>query len=78
MILTELFDRLHQKLIAAGATGTAVAPTNIFGEYLVTHGVWILSYGEWLRVIAGLYVVLLVGKLLKIDKLVRCLLSKLR
>jgi hypothetical protein len=35
----------------------------MYGDYLTTHGVWLLSYAEWLQVLGGLYVATLLVKM---------------
>jgi hypothetical protein len=44
------------------AAGASSAPTPIYGDFLTTHGMWILSYAEWIQVIGSIYVAFLLLK----------------
>lgn len=46
-----------------GAAGASSAPAPIYGEYLTTHGMWLLSYAEWIQVVGAVYVAVLLLKM---------------
>lgn len=51
------------KAVGVTAAGASAAPSPVYGEYLTTHGVWLLSYAEWIQVIGAIYVATLLGKM---------------
>ena len=44
---------LAPKLAASGA---AVSPSTIYGDFLATQGFLFLSFGEWIRVLGAIYI----------------------
>lgn len=52
-----------ERAVGVGAAGASAAPTPIYGAYLTSHGVWLLSYAEWLQVLGGIYVAVLLVKM---------------
>ncbi len=54
-------DVISLKAIFLAASGTLAAatsyvPAHVFGQFLTTNGMGILSYAEWLQVLGGIYV----------------------
>jgi len=45
------------------AAGASAAPAPMYGDFLVTHGMGILSYAEWLQVLGSIYVGVLLIKM---------------
>lgn len=52
-----------ERAVGVGAAGASAAPTPMYGEYLATHGIWLLSYAEWIQVIGAVYVATLLVKM---------------
>jgi len=52
-----------ERVAGVSAAGASAAPTPMYGDYLTAHGVWLLSYAEWLQVLGGLYVATLLVKM---------------
>lgn len=52
------------RILGVSAAGASSAPAPAYGEYLTTHGVWMLSYAEWIQVIGAVYVATLLTKML--------------
>jgi hypothetical protein len=52
-----------ERVVGVSAAGASAAPTPMYGDYLATHGIWLLSYAEWLQVLGGLYVATLLIKM---------------
>jgi len=46
-------SEIAPKMVAGGA---AVSPATMYGDFLATQGFWLLSYGEWIRVLGALYI----------------------
>lgn len=46
------------------AAGASAAPAPIYGAYLTTHGVYALSYAEWIQVLGSIYVATLLVKMI--------------
>jgi hypothetical protein len=48
--------------VATGTAGTlaAVAPTESYGDFLTSHGLFVLSYAEWIQVIGAIWVLCLI------------------
>lgn len=44
------------------AAGSITAPTPLYGSYLTSNGIWLLSYAEWMQVLGSIYVVYLLSK----------------
>jgi hypothetical protein len=73
--LHELFEtfnthHLTSKFVAGAATGAAIAPNFMFPNYLNTHGIGVLTYSEYLKIIGGAYIVILILKMLGVGKLI--------
>lgn len=47
------------------ATGASAAPAQVYGQYLTTHGIFILSYAEWIQILGAFYVAYLLLKVAK-------------
>lgn len=66
---------------AEATTGTAAAgntalPYNAYTDYLLEHGFWLMNYADWLKVIGGIYMLILILKSIGFFKLCRWLWSK--
>lgn len=72
-----MINEIAVKTSAIGAAGAAIAPSDVFGEYLLTHGIGVLSYSEWIRVIGCLYVLILIAKMAGLGNLVKLVASKI-
>ena len=46
------------------AVGASAAPAPIYGTYLTTHGIYALSYAEWIQVLGSIYVASLLVKMI--------------
>ncbi len=46
------------------AVGASAAPAPIYGTYLTTHGLSVLSYAEWIQVLGSIYVATLLVKMI--------------
>lgn len=44
------------------ASGVAISPSTIYGEFLATQGFFFLSYGEWIRVLGAIYIGTMLAK----------------
>lgn len=73
-----MINEIAVKTSAVGAVGAAIAPNYAFGEYLMTHGIGVLSYSEWIRVIGCLYVLILICKMAGAGSLVKLVVGKIR
>lgn len=62
-----------QHSVGVSSTGVVVAPEEMFGEFLTTHGVWLLSYSEWMKVLGSIYILFLLIKLLSEVKAVKAI-----
>ena len=51
------------RAVGVGAAGASATPAPVYGEYLTTHGLWLLSYAEWIQVIGAIYVATLLVKM---------------
>jgi hypothetical protein len=52
---------LAGKIMTNSAAGAAtLTPLDIFGNYLNTHGLWLLSWAEWIKVIGAIWVTILI------------------
>ncbi len=60
------------------AVGASAAPTPIYGYYLTTHGIWLLSWAEWIQVIGSIYVACLLLKWMGVFKGARKLYSLMK
>lgn len=49
--------------VGVGAAGVSATPTTMYGDWLTTHGVGVLSYAEWLQCLGGLYIAVLLGRM---------------
>lgn len=59
--------QLSPKLAINGSAGAAtLVPSHTLGQALNTHGVWLLSYAEWIKITGAIWVLLLI-----IESLVR-------
>lgn len=58
------------------AANTA-APYEIYGDILTTHGFWIMSWASWLKVIGGIYILVLILKFLGFFKLLKWIFSRI-
>ncbi len=65
-------------LTGATAAGNTALPYEAYADYLITHGYWLMSYADWLKVIGGIYMLILILKSLGFFKLCRWLWSKYR
>jgi len=45
------------------AVGASATPAPIYGDFLATHGVWVLSYVECIQVLGSVYVASLLIKM---------------
>ncbi len=66
-----------------GTTGTigagnTMAPYDVYADFLINHGFWIMSYADWLKVIGGIYCLLLILKMIGTFKALRWVFNKLR
>lgn len=46
--------------VNGGAGAATLTPQPMFGEFLNTNGVWLLSYSEWIKVIGAIWVTILI------------------
>lgn len=60
--------------VNSGAGAATIVPTYSFGQYLNTHGIWVLSYAEWIKVIGCVWISLLIVEFLA--KNIKLLISK--
>jgi len=60
------------------ATGASVAPVPLYGDFLSTHGVLILSYAEMMQILASVYVFCLLGTFFGVFKGVKKLYNLIR
>ena len=74
----ELLHAAPKVTINTGAAGSAIAPSQVFGEYLNTHGVWLLSYAEWCKVVGTIWILLLIMEKIGLFNLVIRLIAKLK
>lgn len=51
------------RAVGVGAAGASATPAPVYGEYLTTHGLGLLSYAEWIQVIGAVYVATLLIKM---------------
>jgi polyferredoxin len=51
------------RAVGVGAAGASAAPAPVYGEYLTTHGLGLLSYAEWIQVIGAVYVATLLARM---------------
>lgn len=58
-----------EALTGTTAAGTAAAPYDMYADWLITNGLWIMSYADWLKVLGGLYCAILTLKMLGVFKL---------
>lgn len=61
---------LPAKMAANGSAGAAtLLPIDTFGQFLNAHGVWLLSYAEWIKVVGAIWISILIietiGKYIK-------------
>lgn len=67
--------RIH-KFLGTVASGGILMPVEVSGNYLATHGMGVLSWVEIFKVIASIYVGILILQALKVDKLILFLFKK--
>ncbi len=64
-MLEEITQHPIQAAKGALVTGGTIAVPTIdpvaYGDFLATHGVWALSYTEWIQIVGFLYVLKLLG-----------------
>lgn len=59
--LQNIHHHLTAKIAINGSAGAAtLTPSQVFGDFLNTHGVWVLSYAEWIKVIGAVWVSILI------------------
>jgi len=56
-------SKLHY-FIGTGAAGGVVTPTPVYGDFLTTHGIWVMSIAEWMKVVGTIYIILLIISLI--------------
>ncbi len=44
------------------ASGAIVTPTPIYGHFLTTNGMLLVSWAEWIQILGAIYVIYLLGK----------------
>ena len=50
-------------IVGLGAAGGVLAPMPIYGDYLTTHGFWLVSYAEWIKVLSSFYIACMLAKM---------------
>lgn len=50
--------------LGAGAAGGVITPTQVYGDFLNTNGLWLMSYAEWMKAMASLYIIFLIISIL--------------
>lgn len=64
-MLEEITQHPIQAAKGAAVTGGTIAVPSVdpsaYGDFLATHGVWLLSYTEWIQVFGFVYVLKLLG-----------------
>ena len=60
------------------AAGVSSAPTPMYGDFLATHGLGLLSYAEWFQILGSIYVCFLLFKVTGILSLGKRIYDRLR
>jgi len=60
--MQEAMNHLTTKVTGVAASGGVVAPTTLYGEFLTTHGLWLLSYAELMKIVGTFYILFLLMK----------------
>lgn len=55
----EAIERVIQHTVGVGAAGGVLTPMPIYGDFLTTHGFWLMSYAEWMKVVGTVYITVL-------------------
>jgi len=67
-----------QNTVNVGAAGTAATPTEIFGQYLTTHGIYFLSYAELFQILAATWILILIFKAARVMHFIKWIYDRLR
>ncbi len=68
---------LVERVTGTAAAGLAVAPVEVFSTVLISNGLWLFSYADWMKLAAFAYVLVMLFKTLKIVQLFRWVYRKI-
>jgi len=63
--------RIPEATTGVTAAGASSTPVSVYGEWLLTHGIGVLSYAEIIQLLGAAYVLTLLLKMMGVFKLIK-------